>query len=153
MFWSSAGWRFGMWTIVVLAAMNLTGCSKTVKLNPHDLVSYVAADLKAPREDITVSTNFRTAIVLEVQRMNIEEAHAAMEKFIASCLGYFQRDQVNDFLNDTVVFVLQKQIDRSQQLRWSAIKEDVRDWVTGTMPQDRFLERLTREEQWSLELE
>jgi hypothetical protein len=139
--------------IPMLMLMGVAGCGGKVKLNPTDLKVFVAKDLNAPKEDLDVTTTFRTNLVIKVNYMNVEEAQAAMREFIGSCNRYFQRDQVKDFLNDTLVFVIQLKTDRDQNLKWSAIKEDVRDLVAGNMSPEQFYERCLRTESWSMELE
>jgi len=139
--------------IPMLMLMGVAGCGGKVKLNPNDLKVFVAADLKAPKEYIDVTTTFRTSLVIKVNYMNVEEAQAAMRELIGSCNRYFQRDQVKDFLNDTLVFVIQLKTDREQNLKWAAIKEDARDLVAGNMSPEQFYERCLRMESWSMELE
>jgi hypothetical protein len=131
----------------------LCGCSGSVKLNPEDLINFVAADLKAPRETLEVSTHFRTSLVLQVNHMDVEQAQQAMRDFIGSSIRYFQRDGVNDFLNDTLVFVVSLKNNRSRSLRWTCLQQDMNDMLQGRMTEEQYIERCVRVETWAMELD
>jgi len=133
-----------------LLASTLAGCGGG-RLIPRDLKDYVAADLKTPRRNVDVTLPFRTMIILRVQRLNRDQAREAERELIESCLEYFRRDHIKDFINDTLVFNVRLNIDPSVNMKYWTIAEDMRSCIKGEMDIDEFIDRMTREENWSEE--
>ena len=76
-----------------------------------------------------------------------------MREFIGSSTKYFQRDGVNDFLNDTLVFVVSLKNNRNRSLKWTCLQEDMRDMLQGRMTEEQYIDRCVRVETWAMELD
>ena len=142
--------RLGI-TVGLLACLLLTaGCGG--RLIPRDLKNYVAYNLKIERRMIELRQIFRTEITLRVKPMNLYEARKEEEVLIRTCADYFERDNVSDFINDSLLFVIRLDTDPDVNLKWSTVAYDMRLLVINKMTMEKFLDRCKKEENWSEEL-
>ena len=84
--------------------------------------------------------------------MEIEKARQAEIDLINACVEYFRRDNVSNFINDTLVFNVRLDINPDIKLEYWTVAEDMRQVVKGEMNVEDFIDRCRREENWSEEL-
>lgn len=128
----------------------LAGCEN--KLIPRDLKDSVSHTLKTERRNIEVTRPFRTTVFFRIQPMEIEKARQAEIDLINACVEYFRRDNVSNFINDTLVFNVRLDINPDIKLEYWTVAEDMRQVVKGEMNVEDFIDRCRREENWSEEL-
>ncbi len=136
----------------VAVALYLTGCGGG-RLIPRDLKDFVSADLKMERRRVELTQPFRTTMTLRVNAMPVANARQANREFIESCLKYFQRDGVTDFINDTLIFEVRLDADPKVCLKWTTVTMDMRALVKDKMGIEEFIERCRKEEHWTDEFE
>ena len=143
--------RFVVITILIVTSLYMIGCSGA-SLIPRDLKDFVSADLKIDRRKVELTQPFRTAITLRVNPMPVNQARQAEHDLIGSCIKYFQRDYISDFINDTLVFIIRLDNDPGINIKWWTVTDDMRMLVKGSMTMDEFAERCRKEEHWSPDL-
>lgn len=136
--------------IILTAGLALSGCGGGT-LVPRDLKDYIAADLKTPRRNVEFTQPFRSSIILRVQTRDIESAHQAERDLIQSAVEYFQRDNIRNFINDTIVFVVRLDTDPDVNLKYFTVAADLRELVGERLSLEDFIERCRREENWEME--
>lgn len=129
--------------LIIFAA----GCGG--RLIPRDLKDYVSANLKIERRRVELTQPFRTKIILRLNPMTIQEARQAGKDLIKSCLEYYQRDNVTNFINDTLVYVIRLDSDPDTRLSWWTVADDMKMLVQNKMDFEDFLDRCRKEESWS----
>ncbi len=133
---------------VFAATAILFGCGGGGKLVPQDLASYISANLKTPEQNVEVTAPFRTTVKLKVSYSDIASARSAGRDLVNCCVEYLRRDNVTNFLNDTLVFVVRLTLDPKQNLIWRTVAYDMRELLEGKMTTEEFFERCSKEENW-----
>lgn len=124
----------------------LIGCGG--RLIPRDLKDFVSADLKIERRRVEFQMPYRSEITLRVNPMSYRQAQDAQKSLIESCKRYFQRDNIDDFINDSLVFIIRLDEDASTVLKyWSHIDEMTR-LMEDELTTEQFIERCKKEESW-----
>ena len=121
------------------------------RLIPRDLKDYVSAKLPTPRRNIDVDQTFQLKIILLVEQMDFRAAGRAEKDLIRKCVEYFRRDNITDYIQDTLVFHVRLKTDVDVYIRWTAPAIDMRDLVRERITEERFFEICRREESWDWE--
>lgn len=136
--------------LLVLSSASFIGCEN--KLIPRDLKDYIAADLQIPRRQVEFDQPFRSRFTLRVNEMTSNEAMDAERQLIESCMEYFRRDNVNNFINDSLVFEVRLDNDpKSNILLWST-SDEMRRLIDDEMSVDDFVGRCKAEENWASDI-
>ena len=151
----SANLRFSR-IISVLMTLTLVlayaGCGGGDDLIPRDLKDFVSAHLKTERRNVDLTQPFRTTIILRVRPMPIEDARDTERTLIETCVEYFKRDNIRNFINDTLVFNLRLVNDPDINLKYWTVAGDMRQVLDGKMTVDELIERADRVENWSADI-
>lgn len=121
------------------------------RLIPRDLKDYVSAKLPTPRRNIDVDQTYRTKIILLVEQMDYRAVRQAEMDLIRKCVEYFRRDNVTDYIQDTLVFHVRLRSDADVYMKWTVPAVDVRDLVKERISEERFFEICRKEENWDWE--
>ncbi len=121
------------------------------RLIPRDLKDYVSAKLPTPRRNVDVDQTYRTKIILLVEQMDYRAARQAEKDLIRRCVEYFRRDNVTDYIQDTLVFHVRLRSDADVYMKWTTPAVDMRDLVRERMSEERFFEIGRKEENWDWE--
>ena len=138
--------------LLFILALCLLMLSCGGKLIPRELKDYVSYTLKIDRRLIELQQVFRTEITLRVKPMSLVDALREERVLIRTCVEYFQRDNVTDFINDSLVFVVRLNIDPDVKIKWFAVANDLRMLIKNEMTMDDFADRCRKEENWSDDL-
>ncbi len=138
--------------IISSSLIGFSGCGGGNELIPRDLKDFVSAYLNTERRNVDLTQPFRTTIILRVPPMPIENARDAERQFIEACVEYFKRDNINGFINDTLVFNLRLVNNPDINLKYWTVSGDMRLVVEDKMTIDELIERADREESWSADL-
>ena len=131
---------------LIFGVILMTGCGG--RLIPRDLKDYVSHDLKFPRRNIDVDQTYRTTIIFRLEQVRNSEAYQAEKDLIESCVEYFRRDNVTDFIQDTLIFHVRSNSDADVYMKWTAPADMMRDLVKERMTPEEFFERCQKEENW-----
>ncbi len=133
--------------ISILICLLIIGCSS--KLIPRELKDYVSYTLKVERRLIELSQIFRTEITLRSKPMSLTKVREEERVLIRTCVEYFQRDNVTDFINDSLVFVVRLDSDPDVKVKWFTIADEIRKLIDEEITMDEFEERCRKEENWA----
>ncbi len=139
---------FSIFLITLLGLSFLIGCDGGNRLIPRDLKDYVSYALKTPRRNVNVDQTFNTTISLRVDQMDVNGARKAVRDLISKCVEYFRRDNVNDYLQSTLIFHVRLTTDADQYLKWRTSADNMRDLVKERMTEEEFLALCEKEEYW-----
>lgn len=139
--------RIAMSGVTLALVISLIGCGGN-RLIPRDLKDCIAADLKIPRRNVELTQIFRTTIMLRVNPMSLSQARQAERDLITTCFEYFRVDNVTDFINDTLVFVVRLDTDADVNLKWTSVALDANDVLKEQMSLETFFDRCNKEENW-----
>ena len=129
----------------------LAGCGGG-RLIPRELKDYVAYTLKMERRLVNLIDIFRTEIILYVKPMTLANARKEEIVLVETCVEYFQRDNVNDFINDSLVFIIRLNTDPDVRIKWFTVADDMRKLVNDEMTITEFADRCRKEENWADDL-
>jgi len=121
-------------------------------LIPRELKDYVAYTLKMERRLVNLIDIFRTEIILYVKPMTLANARKEEIVLVETCVEYFQRDNVNDFINDSLVFIIRLNTDPDVRIKWFTVADDMRKLVNDEMTITEFADRCRKEENWADDL-
>ncbi|MBC8465479.1 hypothetical protein H8D57_00480 [bacterium] len=138
--------------LTVLSAffiLDFTGCETAII--PRDLKDFVSHDLKVERRRIELTQPFRTKITFRTNPMTIAEARIAEKDLVTSCIKYYRRDGINNFINDTLVYVVRMDSDPGTNIKWWTVSDDMRMVLKGDLSTEEFINRIRKEENWKRE--
>ncbi len=133
--------------LFLFISLEFAGCGGA-KLIPRDLKDYVSHDLKIERRRVELTQPFRTRITLRVEPMPVQDARQAVRDLIESCIEYYQRDNITDFINDTLVYKVRLDADPDVNIQWWTVADDMRMAVNDEMNINTFYDRCRKEENW-----
>jgi|GEM_PF-1108463 hypothetical protein len=135
-------------TISLTLCILLAGCGGG-RLIPRELKDYVAYTLKMERRLVNLIDIFRTEVILSVKPMTIANARKEEVVLIETCVEYFRRDNITDFINDSLVFVIRLNTDPDVRIKWFTVADDMRKLVNDEMTIKEFADRCRKEENWA----
>ena len=138
-------------TITLAVCILLAGCGGG-RLIPRDLKDYLAYTLKMERRLVDLIDIFRTEIILRVKPMTLPNARKEERVLVETCVEYFQRDNVTDFINDSLVFTIRLNTDADVRIKWFTVADDMRKLIKDEMTIDEFADRCRKEENWADDL-
>ncbi|MDP8238736.1 MAG: hypothetical protein P9X24_06580 [Candidatus Hatepunaea meridiana] len=134
-------------SILILTPLFFNGCGGN-QLIPRDLKDYVSAKLGTPRRNVDLTQIFTTTIILRLEQTDIFGALQAEKDLIGKCVEYFQRDNITDYIQDTLVFHVRLNADADTYMKWKISSKEVIDLVKGRMTEDEFFDICAKEENW-----
>jgi hypothetical protein len=133
--------------LLLLSSVSFVGCGGNT-LIPRDLKDYIAADLKIPRRQVEFQQPFRSRFTLRVNDMNANEAMDANRQLIESSMEYFRRDNVTNFINDSLVFEIRLDNDPNSNIMLWSDAEEMHRLIKDEYSVDEFISRCKFEENW-----
>ncbi len=133
--------------LLVLSSVSFIGCGNT--LIPRELKDYIAADLKIPRRQVEFQQPFRSRFTLRVNDMTAREAMDTERQLIESCMEYFRRDNVTNFINDSLVFEVRLDADPNSNIMLWSIADEMHRLIDDEISLSDFISRCRVEENWS----
>lgn len=143
--------RFAIAFIAVIISTIFVGCGGK-KMIPRDVKDYMAAEFKVDRRNFDVTIPFRTTLIRRTYSMPLLAARNAQKEFIVKFFDYCRKDGVTNFQNDTLLFLLRLDSDPDVNLKYYGIAYDAREVVNGGMDVETFIDRCTKDENWSEDL-
>jgi len=131
--------------------MVVAGCGGG-RLIPRDLKDYLAIQLKTERHNVDVAQPFRTTIIYKIGASNLAAAREGEKRVITKFLEFSRARGVNDFLNDSLMFLVRLDTNPDVTIKWFTSSHDVKEAVDGTISDDEFFDRCIKEERWAEEL-
>lgn len=135
--------------LLLLSSASFIGCGN--KLIPRDLKDYIAAELKIPRRQVEFDQPFRSRFTLRVNDMNANEAMDAERQLIKAAMEYFRRDNVTNFINDSLVFEVRLDNDPKSNIMLWSVSEEMLRLINDEYSIEEFIGRCKVEENWSLD--
>ena len=135
--------------LLLLSSASFIGCGN--KLIPRDLKDYIAAELKIPRRQVEFDQPFRSRFTLRVNDMNANEAMDAERQLIKAAMEYFRRDNVTNFINDSLVFEVRLDNDPKSNIMLWSVSEEMLRLIKDEYSIEEFIGRCKVEENWSLD--
>ncbi len=133
--------------IAIFGVLFTAGCGGG-RLIPRDLKDYVSFSLKTPRRNVDVTQTFKTIISLRVEQVDYSGAVQAQKDLITRCIEYFRRENITDYIQDTLVFHVRLTTDVDVNMKWTAPASIVRDLVKNRMSFEEFYDLCRKEENW-----
>lgn len=134
-------------SFLIAGTVLFSGCGGGT-LIPRDLKDYVSAKLPTPRRNVDVIQPFRTTILLLIERGDINKAREAERDLITKCVEYFQRDNITNFINDTVLFKVRLASDADTYLNYSSHYQELLSLIRDDITLDSYIERCYKDEKW-----
>ena len=124
----------------------LTGCGN--RLIPRDLKDYVSEQLKTPRYNVDVTQPYKTTFIYRLPDVNINDAYLMAEEFINCVVDFGRRENVSDWLNDSLMFHIRLDSDADVNLKWSTSADKMRERTKGKISTQDLIDSCLKEENW-----
>jgi hypothetical protein len=144
--WSRLGFTFA-----ALALFLIAGCGGG-RLIPRDLKDYLAIQLKTERRNVDVTQPFRTTIIYRIQKTTVVNARESERELIGKFLEFSQKNEIKDFLNDSLMFLVRLDTNPDVSIKWFATSRDAKAVVEGEITEAEFISRCIKQERWAEEL-
>jgi len=143
--------NFFLVAIFIATSVLTVGCGGN-KMIPRDVKDYMAAEFKIDRRNFDVTIPFRTTIMMRTNALTLMNAREKEKEFITKFFDYCKRDNVADFQNDTLMFLLRLDTNPDINLKYFSTSYDAGQVVRGEMDIDAFIDRCIKEENWNPDL-
>jgi len=137
--------------VLSIALVVLVGCGGG-RLIPKDLKDFLAKELNTPRHNMEVLQPFRTTIICRIAPTTRTGAREAENLLISKVIEFSKQNNVSDFLNDSLMFVIRLESDADVNMKYYGSANDVREVLSGKLTDSELIERLVKEENWAEEL-
>ena len=134
--------------LIAAGTLSLTGCGGK-KLVTRELKDYIASGMKITPGNVDVTLPFRTTIILRIPSMPLRDARQTGDKLIRMFIDYSKQNQVTDFLNDSLMFLVRLDVSPEVNLKYYTTASDMRELLDGNITDTDFIDRCVREENWS----